>query len=492
MGNNAIFLGIDAGTTKIKASLFNSNLDEIGTMSEELKIYSPSEGASEIDMQELWNNLCNITNKLRLAYGDVWNNIAGAGISGQGDGLWPLNSEGQPVCRAMIWNDTRSKVLNIDGIKGLEELLKQECANNIYPGSMPALQKWLKINRPEDYESINTSLHCKDWLNYKLTGVITSEYSDITCSSGMNIKTLHYIPELYELLDIKEMLSTMPKPVQPYEIIGKITKEASAECGIPVGIPVIAGCLDCCASSVGANFYKKSQACSVVGTAMINEVSLGYDEINPEDLRGLLLYHVVKGRYIKIMNTASGSSSVDYLKKMICPDDDYDKLFSEISKLPIGSEGVLFHPYLFGERAPFKNPYAFASIFGMRSNHTKYHLMRAAYEGLAMMFFDCYIGIPDIDVILLSGGACTSPFVCQMFADIIGKPTRKLVVDELGTLGIIKMLMVTLGYAKSYQDLDIGEYIEYTPDPISRDMYMDLYQRFVSLRKSIEPFWVKT
>jgi sugar (pentulose or hexulose) kinase len=224
---------------------------------------------------------------------------------------------------------------------------------------------------------------------------------------------------------------------------------------------------------------------------MINEVSLGYDEINPDDLRGLLLYHVVEGRYIKIMNTAAASSSVDYIKNLVCPDVEYKELFDEILKLPIGSEGVLFHPYLFGERAPFKNPYAFASVFGMRSHHTKYHLMRAAYEGLAMMFFDCYNGVQDIDLVLLSGGPCASSFVCQMFADAIGKLTRKLVVDELGTLGIIKMLMVTLGYAKTYQELDKGEYIEYVPDPHRHKLYMELYQKFISLRKSIEPYWVK-
>jgi sugar (pentulose or hexulose) kinase len=491
MNNNGILLGIDAGTTRIKASLYDLDLNEIGKTSEDVKIYSPMEGASEIDMKELWTKLCSITNRLKIAHANIWNNMIGIGISGQGDGLWPIDDKGEPVCRAILWNDTRSKVLNIDEIEGLEDLLKKECANNIYPGSMPALQKWLKIKKPEVYHSINTSLHCKDWLNYKLTGKAVSEYSDIVCSSGINIKTLRYIPELYELLDIKEMLGTMPEPVKPSEIIGSITKRASLECGIPEGVPVIAGCLDCCAASVGASFYRKRQVCSVVGTAMINEVSLGYDEINPDDLRGLLLYHVVEGRYIKIMNTAAASSSVDYIKNLVCPDVEYKELFDEILKLPIGSEGVLFHPYLFGERAPFKNPYAFASVFGMRSHHTKYHLMRAAYEGLAMMFFDCYNGVQDIDLVLLSGGPCASSFVCQMFADAIGKLTRKLVVDELGTLGIIKMLMVTLGYAKTYQELDKGEYIEYVPDPHRHKLYMELYQKFISLRKSIEPYWVK-
>lgn len=486
---DAVFLGIDAGTTNIKLSMFDLSLKEIGTCGKKTKVYIPEPGASEIDMEELWEALCDCAQQLKARKPKEWAAIVGVAVSGQGDGLWPLDQDNKPACRALLWNDSRSKVLDLDSTPGLDELLSREYANTIFAGSMPALQKYLKVTAPDTYAKIRTSLHCKDWLNFRLTGRIVSDYSDINCSSGLNVKTKQYIPALYDLLDIPEALATMPEIVEPMDIIGTVTKEAEAQCGLAAGTPVMAGCLDCCAVSTGTDIFTSDRACTIIGTAMINEVVQTIDQVDPTDLRGLLLYHAAPGKYIKIMNTAGGSSSTDIIKNMLCPDEPFDELFEKLEAIPIGSNGVTFHPYLFGERAPFKNPLAFASFFGMRSHNTKYDLMRAAYEGLAMSFVDCYQGKSGFDTMYLSGGASVSPFICQMFCDAIGMNVKRQTIDELGTLGIAKMLMVTLGYAKRLEDLEIDSYISYTPNWDRHAQYQALYERFVSLRGSIETQW---
>ncbi len=486
---NPVFLGIDAGTTKIKLSLFDLSMKEICAYGKKTTIYTPYPGASEIDMDELWNDFCFCTQKLKSQAPDVWKRIVGVGISGQGDGLWPLDAENRPARRALLWNDSRSKILNLDSTPGLNDLLSREYANTIFAGSMPALQKYLKQTEPEVYAKIQTSLHCKDWLNFKLTGRIVSDYSDITCSSGMNMKTKRYIPELYTILDIPEALATMPEAVNPMDIIGTISKEAEDACEIMAGTPVMAGCLDCCAVSAGTSFFTSDRACTIIGTSMINEVVQTIEQVDPFDLRGLLLYHVVPGKFIKIMNTAGGSSSTDVIKNMLFPDEPFDELFGELDRIPIGSNGVTFHPYLFGERAPFKNPYAFASFFGMRNHNTKYDLMRAAYEGLAMSFIDCYQGKNGFDTMYLSGGASISHFICQMFCDAIGIPVKRQTCNELGTLGIVKMLMVSLGYANDFAKLEVDSYINYTPNMERHVQYQKLYEKFVSFRESIQSQW---
>jgi sugar (pentulose or hexulose) kinase len=491
MREKAVFIGIDAGTTTIKASLYDQTLREIGTASRDITIYNPLTGASEIDMEEFWGNLCGILQELKASNGGLWQDIKGIGISGQGDGLWPIKADGTPVRRAMLWNDTRSKELNIEGIPGLEDLLRKECANNIYTGSMLALQKWLKVYEPESYKNIHTSLHCKDWLNYKLTGRVISEYSDVTCSSGMNMKTLAYVPEIFRLLDIEDILPAMPQTVEPADIIGTISEEASRITGLPAGVPVIAGCLDCCAVSAGTDFFSQGEGCTIIGTALINEICLGFNEINADDLRGLLLYHVVKGRYIKIMNTANGASSVDYMKNLLCPHESFKEMFAQIEKVPIGSNGLLFHPYLFGERAPFKNPFAFASLFGIRSDHSRHEIMRAAYEGVAMSFFDCYQDAPAMSTMYLSGGVSKNPVVCRMFCDVLGIPVRRQTNSELGTLGIVKMLMVNLGYADNYESLRTDSFIDYQPDMARHKKYAELYRKFVSYRDDIRSHWTQ-
>ncbi|MDR1898777.1 MAG: hypothetical protein LBQ55_02085 [Treponema sp.] len=490
MASGDVFIGIDAGTTAIKASLYDQRLTEIGAVSADTKLCNPGKGMSEIDMCGLWDSLCGILRELKAAHGELWPRLRGIGISGQGDGLWAIDRDGKPARpRAIIWNDTRSRDLGIEGIPGLEDLLRREWANTIYTGSMPALQKWLKKNERDTYDRIYRSLHCKDWLNFRLTGEAVSDFSDITCSSGMNLRTLRYIPEVFRLLDIEEMLPTMPRGVEPSDIIGRVSRSAAEAAGLPEGTAVIAGSIDCSAVSAGTDFYNRGEGCTIIGTALINEVCLGPDEVNPDDLRGYLLYHVIKGRYIKMMGTKSGTSSVDYFKNLLCPGEDLGKLDAEIEKIPVGSNGLVFHPYLYGERAPFNNPYAFSSMFGIRSDHSRYELARAAYEGLAMSFYDCYQDLPKIELLYLTGGASRSPVICRMYCDVIGLPVRRQTNRELGTLGIVKMLLVKLGYAGGYEDIRSDSFVEYEPDMDRHRQYRDLYEKFVSYRNSVAPYW---
>lgn len=305
----------------------------------------------------------------------------------------------------------------------------------------------------------------------------------------MNMLTKKYVPALFEMLDIQEMLPTMPEVVEPLDVIGVVSEAASEKTGIPAGVKVIGGCLDCCAASAGTDFYRCGEGCSVVGTAMINEVCQSADQINPKDLRGLLLYHVAPERYIKIMNTAGGTSCADFVRRLIAPEISFDEMFAELEKIPIGSNGLIYHPYLNGERAPFKNPNASGAFLGLRSHHTRYDMLRAAYEGVAMMFVDCFRAVNDVSVVYLSGGATRSAFVCQMFCDALGIPVRRQTAGELGTLGIVKMIKVGTGEAKGFDELTIDSYVDYTPDPQRHEQYKKLYEAFIKTRESVSPHW---
>ena len=489
MAYDSVYMGVDAGTTKLKLMLYDNSLREIGSASRDTVIYMPENGASEIDMDELWQSLCDAAQELCRAYPDAMAALRCIGVTGQGDGLWPLDENGRPACRAILWNDTRGKDAHVDDIPGLHELLSRECMNTVFAGSMPAIQKWLKLFHPETYGRIRHSLHCKDWLNFRLTGRVVSDYSDITCSSSMGMMTKAYCPAFFDMLDIAEMLPTMPEAVEPLDIIGTVSDEASRETGIPAGVKVIGGCLDCVAASVGNDFYRDGEGCSIIGTSMINEVCLTREQVDPEDQRGLLLYHCAPGRYIKIMNTAGGASCADFVRKLLAPDMGFAELFAELDKIPVGSNGLIFHPYIYGERAPFKNPDAFGSFLGLRSYHTKFDMLRAAYEGVAMMFVDCFRAVSDVRTVYLSGGATKSPFVCQMFADAIGLPVRRQTAGELGTLGVCKMMKVALGEAASFDELTMDSYVDYAPDMAKHAEYEALYRRFDATRKSVSVHW---
>ena len=490
MTANPVYLGVDAGTTNIKLVLYSEKLEVIGSASRNTVIYMPENGASEINMEELFKSFCDASRELKQRFPEEMSRLECLGIAGQGDGFWPLDREGKPLCNAVLWNDTRSKVLNIEAIPGLEELLRDNCLNMIYAASRPAIQKWLKTYHRDLYDRLGYSLHCKDWLNYCLTGRIVSDYTDIITSSAMNFRKLEYVPELFKLLDIEEAYGTMPEVVEPLSIIGEVTASASEKTGIPAGTKVIGGCLDACAAAMGNSFYHHGEGCCVLGTAMICELCQTAEQVNPDDLRGELLYHIIPNHYIKIMNTAGGSSCADFVRELVAPEISYDEMFEKIAGVPIGSNGLIYLPYLYGERAPFKNPSACGSFTGLRSYHTRFDMLRAAYEGLAMMLRDCYEALGKIKVLYLSGGASKSPFVCQLFADALGVKVVKSANNEAGTLGIARMIKVATGAATDFSAFEMEEFTEYEPDPEKFKPYDELYSKFISVRDSLAPHWV--
>ena len=183
---NAYFLGIDGGTSYIKAAIMDQNFNLIDEERQNVTIYTPFEGASEIDMNEYWQCMCSITQRLKEKNTSIWGKIVGVGITAQEMGSGPLTKM-VSLCNALLWNDTRSKSVNIDEIKELDDIIISEHTNRIYYGSVIALLKWMKVNEPDNFSRIRWALHCKDWPMYKLTGKIYTDYTDAS-TALFNIK----------------------------------------------------------------------------------------------------------------------------------------------------------------------------------------------------------------------------------------------------------------------------------------------------------------
>ena len=172
------FLGINAGTSRIKAALIDGEGNQIDIASMPVKVLFPFEGACEINMMELWNTMCKITRSFSQRNPQIWNKLVGIGITGQGDGLWPVDSKGKPVRNALLWNDTRTKNLKISNRDDIDKICIKNFANPVYAGSPHILLKWLKEKEKENFKKISTILHCKDWLNFMLTGELVTDNSD--------------------------------------------------------------------------------------------------------------------------------------------------------------------------------------------------------------------------------------------------------------------------------------------------------------------------
>lgn len=481
------FLAIDAGTTMVKAALTDANGDIIDVVSKKLQVLMPNQDWCEMDMNAVWQEVCEVVNTLRENNIDTWDNICAIGICAQGDGMWPIDKDGEPVRNAILWNDTRAGDL-LD-YKSINKTCLNLGTTPLFPGANLIILRWLKEYEPESYNRIHKVLHCKDWLNYKLTDRIITDQTDAS-TALLNIYTKEYKFALLDVLGINECVNCFPKVTASDDFIGTVTNKAASQFKVKEGTPVIAGSIDVLAVATGCHVTKPAQKGSILGTTLCNYVVLDEEGARAEaGENGEVLCHTHPNVYIKLMAALSGTAALDWVTHEITDDEPYEQLNESIAKLPVGSEGVIFQPYLYGERAPFHNPNACSGFFGLRPYHNKYHMMRAAYEGVAMSLYDCYQNLPlGESKFILAGGASKSDLICQMVCDCMGEETIRYKEKELGILGIVSLLQKATGCGKP-KDNTAERHDIFKPDIDNHESYKNIYGRFCELKTIMEPFW---
>ena len=476
------FLVMDAGTTSIKAGLISLDGKFADIQNEPAQVLQSFSGANEMDMDAVWEAAKRVILKLRASNEAIWQEVVALGISAQGDGLWAIDANGRPVRNAMLWNDTRT-VLDYDAINPTALALNTTA---LFPGANVAELTWLKKNEPDNYVKIAWVFHCKDWLNFKLTGQICTDASDAS-TALMNIYTKQYDESLLDKLGLSEMKGKFAPICTSDDIIGTIVPEVSEELGLRVGTPVIAGCLDVLAIATGCGLLRCGQRGTIVGTTLANYVVM--DEAAARGCiatNGSILCHTKKDTYIRLMAATAGASAMDWMRRNILQDEAFAKTDEEVAKIPIGSDGVLATPYINGERAPFKLNSASAGFYGIRAHHTKYHLARASFESIAMAMADCYANLPKGDAELyLAGGAAKSPFICQMLCDTMGTDTYRFEEKELGLMGVYRLILDALKIEGDFASVTD----KFEPNPDNHEQYQQLYKEYCLLKDSLMPFW---
>lgn len=480
------FLGIDAGTSRIKAALIDGEGNQIDIVSMPVKVLFPFDDACEIDMMELWNTMCKITKSLSQRNPQIWNKLVGIGITGQGDGLWPIDRKGKPVRNALLWNDTRTKNLKISNRDDIDKICIKNFVNPVYAGSAHILLRWLKEKEKGNFKKISTILHCKDWLNFMLTGELVTDYSDAS-TALLNIYKKKYVGEILEIMDLGKCEKLFPEAVPSTTIIGNVKKNASNQTGIKEGIPVIAGAVDVVAVALGAGIKQNGEACTIVGTTLCNEIVL--DKKYVDFKNGMIICYIVPEKYMNLMPTLNGTSTIDWIKNIFYPDLTFKQLESRLLKVPLGSRGIIYHPYIYGERAPFKNSFACGGFYGLKSAHNKIDMVKAAYEGLVFSLYDCYQSLPQIyDRVYISGGGSKSRMLCQMISDCLGKRVVRFALKELGISGIVSTLKIALAY-NNFSQIQTNDEVTFIPDMKKHIQYKRFYNLFKNLRMEMEGFW---
>ena len=476
------FLVLDAGTTNIKAAIMTAQGHFVALASEPASTRMPFAGAVEMDMEEVWQTTLKVLGRLRRDQPELWSRISALGISAQGDGLWMMDAAGQPIRPAILWNDTRT-VMNFDEINPLCISLNT-CP--LFPGANAAILTWLKQHEPDNYSRIAHIFHCKDWLNYRLTGHIGTDATDGS-TALMNIYSKQYEYDLLDKLRIPEMKAALAPISSSEDIIGTLKEEVAEQLGLGEGVQVIAGCLDVMAIATGCGLSAGGQRGTILGTTLVNYVVM--DEATARGsiaTEGSILCHTKQDTYIRLMAALSGASALDWMRKEILHGEGYQVTDEAIEGIPIGSEGVMNTPYLYGERAPFKLNTASGGFYGIRPHHTRHHLARASFEGLVLSMYDCYQHLPDGDAELyLAGGAAKSSLICQMVCDCMGCTTYRFDQKELGLSGVAKLIKNALGIDSEV--LSVTNRFE--PDEENHRAYLALYEEYKLLKASLMPFW---
>ncbi|MCJ7519279.1 MAG: carbohydrate kinase [Anaerolineaceae bacterium] len=503
MKTEKFLLGIDIGTSVIKCVVFNETCEEIAVVNCIPEILHKQENFSEISMDSFWLQVYALIKKAIVEIGRKSENISGIGISGTACGCWLIDEKGSPVRDAILWNDGRAA--DIIGHWQSEDVMDEifrYSGNSIFPGYPVALMKWLSEYEPDSLKKARWSVFCKDWIRYKLTGRVVVDHSDMGYFP-YNIKKRTISDHIFKICGIEDCRRLVPEIVEPDSEVGLLLPEIAEGLGLPKPIPVVAGLVDVAAATLGGGAYKSGHVCSIIGTSFLNNILSVNPSFSPFGIG--VQTSTVKSFFVRSMVNTSGTINLQWFLDNFCAHEIleanqkngsiYDWAERLVMSVPIGSEGIIYHPYIntTGVVSPFVNPTARAQFFGISSQNTRAHLLRSIYEGTALSMLDSFMHMPaEINEVYLSGGGSRSAFWCQMFADCTGKKMILTKGHELGARGVAILAGIACGL---YPDLDTAMDVvieidqTFTPNPGNTEKYKEIYSLYKSLYEHVAPDW---
>ncbi len=497
-------LGVDAGTSVIKAALFDLQGDEISSTSRRTQLDNSVPGRCETSMTGTWEAFAQTVRDLLQKASLDGSRIAAVGVTGTMIGAWLIDAQGQPVRNAMLWCDGRSQPL----IRRLEAehpgFLSEIFAIDgcvLETGCTLPLVRWLAENEPDALARAKTICCSKDYLVSRLTGKIQI---DPTEASGMpgNIRTQTYDDRLFAMFGIEAYRHLFPTIKPSEEVIGEILPEAASATGLVAGTPVTVGAGDVPANVLGIGAVEPGIALTVLGTNCQSGLVFDHPVFEPPDV-GLLFYVPGQRWYRALMNVA-GTTNLDWFIDQFCSAEQdgapsRTALYAAIEQLAAQSEpgarGIIYHPYLsaVGVIAPFVEPAARAQFFGLTQQHRRADMLRAVYEGMVLAIRDCYNALnTSIQEIRFAGGGARSELWGQMLADCMG--TRVIIPQgtEFGAKGAALLAGVGAGLFETITDAARTTFRvarSYEPDPRLKARYDAVYQVYRMLRDDMRPAW---
>ncbi len=482
-------LGLDIGTSGAKAIVAAADGRVLAAATAEYPLSQPRPLWSEQDPADWWRGAREALRAAVAQSGVAPEQIAGLGLTGQMHGATFLDAADQVIRPAILWNDQRTAAAcdEITERVGAERLIALT-GNPALTGFQAPKIVWLRNEEPANYARVARVLLPKDYIRLLLTGELATDASDAAGTLLLDLRARDYSDEVLGALEIPR--GWLPRVYEGPEVTGRLRPEVAAELGLPAGLPVVAGGGDNAAAAVGTGVVRAGVLSSSIGTSGVLFAHSDGPALDPGGrLHGFC--HAVPGAYHLMAVTLSAGGAFQWLRntlRAIAPDLDYSRLATLAEEVPPGAEGLLFAPYLTGERTPHLDPLARGAWVGLTSRHGLGHLARALMEGVVFALRDGLeimrgLGVPANEI-RATGGGGKHPFWRQLQADIYGAPVQTLAAEEGPAYGAALLAGVGAGvYADVAEAVAHGVRVTGATEPDAERVrrYDELYAAYTGL-----------
>ncbi len=498
----AYLLGLDVGTTGTKALLIDESGAIVARAVSEYELATPHPNWAEQEPTDWWQATCETIQSVLAEANISGDEVAGLGLSGQMHGSVFLDENDEVIRPAILWCDQRTadQCEWITERVGAENVVTETC-NPVLTGFTAPKIIWLRQNEPANYERVRKVLLPKDYIRFRLTGEYATEVSDASGTSLFNVPERRWSNLILERIDLPREL--LPDVYESPEVSGQITQTAAQATGLAAGTPVVGGGGDQAAGAVGNGIVTTGVFSSTVGTSGVVFAHLD-EPLMDEQLRTHTFCHAVPDKWHVMGVVLSAGGSFRWLRDNLCRHeiaqskesgrDPYEYMTEAAADVPPGAEGLIFLPYLTGERTPYANPNAKGVFFGLTLRHTRAHMIRAAMEGVAFAMRDSFEIIRDMGVdaaqVRASGGGARSKLWRQIQADVTGQAHCTINVDEGPAFGVALLAGVGTRIYGSVPEAclaTISVIDELVPDPTRTQVYEGYYRLYQELYQQLEP-----
>ena len=503
--NSDYFISLDVGTTAVKVAVFDGQGNMPALSTKEYSLYTPAQDIVELDPQTYWkcckDGINDVLAKSKIPPGQ----IKSVGICSQGETLIVLDKQGRPLRNAIVWIDNRSakEAEELKSVFGTENNTGQ---TDLVPTWPITKILWLRKNQPDIYSKIHKFLLVEDYIIYRLTGQFKGEYSLYTSSFMLDIVNKKWWKEILDYVGVStELLVDL---CESGEIIGNVSSIACKETGLAPGTKVVTGAMDQTAAMIGAGNIKNGIVTETTGAALAVCGTIKSFPVTSGKRSIAIQYHAIPDNYVLIGWCPTGGMAFKWLRDTFfaaekdesarsgkvdstgSPQDVYDYMTGLAEKIPAGSQGLIFLPYLAGPGTADIRPDARGVFYGLELHHSRAHFARAVMEATGLVLRQNIdemerLGLACKEVRSLGGGS-KSRLWNQIKADILGRPVITMNCAEAASLGTAVLQAKAVGTYRSFEEavdnmVQLSSVVE--PDKKNQKAYEPVLQRFFEINR---------